>query len=425
MIKGNKNSISARFMTSIQDKSVKLPNYESIIKAQQKIGLTIRMTSLRQSEKLSKILNTNIYVKYENENVTGSFKERGALNKLLSLTDNEKKQGVIAASAGNHAQGVAYHAGKLGIPSVIIMPSSTPITKVETTKSYGAEVILSGNTFDECLKKMHDVQKERNLVLIHPFDDTSIISGQGTIGLEIDKQLSELNINLDSILVPIGGGGMIAGIALALKETRPNIKIYGVQSLACPAFYNKFKNYDNHFDASSGLAEGIAVKSPGEIPFQILKDILEDILIVDEDLIEQSVSMLLTECKTVAEGAGAAGLAGILSSPHLFSGKNVGFVLCGGNIDARLLSSVMTRTLFRQERLFTVRMAVNDRPGFLATASKTIGDAGGNIIDVRHNRYDLGMPAKDTVLTVTIEARDAEHSRYIRTALISQGFKLI
>lgn len=395
--------------------------YQDILDAESRIRSNIPQTSLRYSEKLSKRINSKIYVKYENENTTGSFKERGALNKLLCLSESEKKQGVIAASAGNHAQGVAYHAGKLGIPSVIVMPKSTPLTKVETTKSFGAEVVLAGDTFDECLHTMEVIQMERNLTCIHPFDNNHIIAGQGTIGLEIDRQIDVL----DSILIPIGGGGMIAGMVIALKETRPHLKIYGVQSLACPAFYNHYFGLSNHFTPSSGLAEGIAVKNPGDIPLEIVKNQLEDILIVDEDLIEQSVSLLLTECKTVAEGAGAAGLAGILSAPHLFTGKNTAFVLCGGNIDTRLLSSVMTRTLFRQERLFTVSMTVNDRPGFLATASKVIGDAGGNIIDVRHNRYDLGMPAKDTVLTVTIEARDSNHTRFIKTSLVAQGFKLL
>jgi threonine dehydratase len=399
--------------------------YDHILDAENRIRGNIPPSSLRYSEKLSKKLNSKIYVKYENENTTGSFKERGALNKLLCLSDAEKHQGVIAASAGNHAQGVAYHAGRLGIPAIIVMPKSTPLTKVETTKSFGAEVVLAGDTFDECLQTMEDLQVSKNLVCIHPFDNEHIIAGQGTIGLEIHKQIKEHTDNLDSILIPIGGGGMIAGMVIALKHLRPNLKIYGVQSLACPAFYNHYFGLSNHFMPSSGLAEGIAVKKPGEIPLEVVKNKLEDILIVDEDLIEQSVSLLLTECKTVAEGAGAAGLAGILSAPHLFTGKNTVFVLCGGNIDTRLLSSVMTRTLFRQERLFTVSMTVNDRPGFLATASKVIGDAGGNIIDVRHNRYDLGMPAKDTVLTVTIEARDSDHTRYIKTSLIAQGFKLL
>ncbi|MFT6072584.1 MAG: threonine dehydratase [Alphaproteobacteria bacterium] len=400
---------------------MKKVTYQDILDAEMRIRSKIAISSLRHTDKLSQKLNCDLYIKYENENITGAFKERGALNKLLCLSDAEKKQGVIAASAGNHAQGVAYHAGKLNIPAIIVMPQSTPITKISTTKAYGAEVVLAGDNFDECLKTMQEIQDARNLVCIHPFDNPHIIAGQGTIGLEINRQIADL----EAILIPIGGGGMISGMTIALKEHNPNLKIYGVQSKACPAFYNRYYGLENNFIPSSGLAEGIAVKQPGDIPFEIVKDRLEDILVVDEDLIEQAVSLLLTDCKTVAEGAGAAGLAGILSAPHLFAGKKTAFVLCGGNIDTRLLASVMTRTLFRQERLFTVDMTVTDRPGFLANVSKVIGDAEGNITAVRHNRYDLGRPAKDTLLTITIEARDSDHAKYIKTALLNEGFNLL
>jgi len=399
----------------------KHPNYQDILNAEKNIRSKIAVTSLRHSYKLSHILGCDLYIKYENENITGAFKERGALNKLLSLTDTEKKQGVIAASAGNHAQGVAYHAGKLKIPSVIVMPNSTPITKISTTKSFGAEVILAGDTFDACLETMQKVQKERNLVNIHPFDDPYIIAGQGTIGLEIAQQVQDL----DSVIIPIGGGGMISGSVIALKEKNPNLKIYGVQSRSCPAFYNKYYNIDTTFKATSGLAEGIAVKTPGSLTFDIVKNKLEDILVIDEENIEEAISMLLSECKTVAEGAGAAALGAIIAYPERFIEKKTAIILCGGNIDTRLLSSIMTRTLFRQERLFTVQMTVTDRPGFLANVSKIIGDAEGNITAVRHNRYDLGRPAKDTLLTITIEARDTEHAKHIKTTLIAQGFNLL
>lgn len=395
--------------------------YTDILKAKERIQNYIAQTSCRPSVKLSKLFGTDIYIKYENENITGAFKERGALNKLLSLTEQEKSQGIIAASAGNHAQGVAYHAGKLGIPAVIVMPQSTPINKVTMTKDFGAEVILAGETFDGCLKTMQQIQQERDLILIHPFDDPDIIAGQGTIGLEINEQIK----GLENIIIPIGGGGMIAGMAIALKEKNPNLKIYGVQSEAYPAFYNKF--HGTHYPSiqNAALAEGISVKYPGILTFEVVKDLLEDILLVDEETIEHAISLLLTECKTVAEGAGAAGLAALMANSHLFKDQKTAFVVCGGNIDTRLLSAIMTRTLFRQERLFTIRMTTNDKPGFLAGVSKIIGDAEGNITAVRHNRYDLTMPAKDTLLTITIEARDKNHAHKIKTELLREGFDIL
>lgn len=395
--------------------------YADIVAAEKRTRSNILVTSCRKSTKLSKLLGCDLYIKYENENITGAFKERGALNKLLCLTDTEKTQGVIAASAGNHAQGVAYHAGKLGIPAVIVMPVSTPMNKVTTTRNFGAEVILAGETFDACLETMREIQQERALTLIHPFDDPQVIAGQGTIGLEILEQIKDL----DNIIIPIGGGGMMAGVALALKEKKPNLKIYGVQSEAYPAFYNAYHHTDHPFSATAGLAEGIAVREPGKLTFEIIQHLVEDIFIVPEETIEEAVSLLLTECKTVAEGAGAAGLAAIIQNPDLFKGQKTAFILCGGNIDTRLLSAIMTRTLFRQERLFTIRMTTNDRPGFLANVSKIIGDADGNITAVRHNRYDLTMPAKDTMLTITVEARDHAHSQKIKTELTREGFNIL
>ena len=397
-----------------------LLKFQDIQDAQERLKGHLSVTSYRRSEKLSRSLGTDLWIKYENEHSTGAFKERGALNKILCLTDIEKKSGVIAASAGNHAQGVAYHAGRLGIPSVIVMPKPTPMTKVEMTRSFGAEVILEGDTFDECSKVMYQIQKERDLTLIHPFNDKDVMAGQGTIGLEIAQQAEEL----DALLVPIGGGGMISGVAVALKTLRPKLKIYGVQTALYPHFYNKRHHIEGIEEGQATLAEGIAVKKPGELCFTVANPLLEDVLLVDEHIIEEAISLLVTECKTIAEGAGATGLAGILSAPHLFRNKKTAFVLCGGNIDTRLLSAVLTRTLFHQDRLFIVKIIVSDRPGFLAQVADVIGSAGGNIIEVSHNRYNLGMLAKDTGLSLTIEARDRNHAGTIRTALIARGFHL-
>ena len=380
-------------------------------------------TSFRYNYRLSRQLGCEIYIKFENEHVSGAFKERGALNKLLLLTDSEKKAGVIAASAGNHAQGVAYHAGRLGIPAVIVMPLATPMTKVEATKSFGAEVILTGDNFDECSQTMYQIQKERGLTLIHPFNDLSVMAGQGTIGLEIHDQAPA---DLDTMIVPIGGGGMIAGMSVALKHLRPEMEIYGVQTALYPAFRQAFHRQPVPANSISqqSLAEGIAVKNPGDICLLTAQPLLKDVLLVDEHEIEQAIALLVTEAKTVPEGAGAAGLAAIIAHPERFKDKKVGLVVCGGNIDSRLLSAVLTRSLFHQGRLFIIKMSVYDRPGFLAQVSDLIATQGGNIIEVSHNRYNLGMLAKDTLLSLTIEARDKHHAESIRQALLDAGYPL-
>jgi len=410
-------------MTQSSEQKSTFLTIADIEQAQKNLDGHIIKSSFRKAPRLSKKLGCDISIKFENEQVSGAFKERGALNKITNLTETEKKAGVIAASAGNHAQGVAYHAGRLGIPSVIVMPRATPMAKVEATRSFGANVILVGNTFDECYDAMCKIQAERGLTLIHPFNDLDVMAGQGTIGLEIHEQADE---DLDAVIIPIGGGGLISGIATALKAKRPNLKIYGVQTSLYPYFHHRRHNVKDTVEVQgqATLAEGIAVKNPGDICYLTANPLLEDVLLADEKLIEQAISLLATETKTVAEGAGAAGLAGIMSAPELFTGKKVGFVLCGGNIDARLLSAVLTRTLFHQGRLFVVKMTVNDRPGFLAQVSEVIANAGGNIIEVSHNRYNLGMLAKDTGLSLTIEARDSEHANSIRSTLASRGFNL-
>jgi threonine dehydratase len=373
------------------------------------------------SRTLSSMTGSQLWIKYENEQFTASFKERGALNKLLTLTEAERKKGVIAASAGNHAQGVAYHAGRLHIPSVIVMPSTTPLTKIEQTRYHGAEVILEGDTFDEAYAHACLLSDQRGLTFVHPFDDLEVIAGQGTIALEMLQQVPDLEV----LVVPIGGGGLISGIAVAAKAINPDIKIYGVQSAMYPSFKAQMLGRKTPIAGGASIAEGISVKVPGELTYQIAAPLLEDVLLVDELYIENAITTYASIEKTIAEGAGAAGLAAIMMSPEPFKGKKVGTVLCGGNIDLRLLSSVFTRSLFREDRLFTVKIEINDRPGFLADVAETIGSQGGNIVEVTHNRYNLGMPAKEAELIVLVEARDSSHAKSIRNMLICRGFKLL
>jgi threonine dehydratase len=390
---------------------------DDIKKAHELIKSAIYLSPCKYSYKLSKAYGTKLYIKFENMQITGSFKERGALHKLLTLNEDEKQKGVIAASAGNHAQGVAYHSGRLKIPATIVMPIATPITKVEQTRSYGAEVILAGDTYDDCYQYMLKIKKERGLTLVHPFNDPQVIAGQGTIALEI----LEIVPDLECFIIPIGGGGMIAGMASAAKAINPKIKIYGVQSTLFPHFYNRLHGFKTNSGTSTSLAEGIAVKNPGDLTFDIAKELIDDVLLVEDKYIEQAITELVTDEKAVAEGAGAAGLAAIIAYPQLFQNKKTAIVLCGGNIDTTLLSTVLTRSLFRQDKLFKVKMSIIDRPGFLAEIARIIADQGGNIVDVSHNRYELGMPAKEAHLSIVIEARDHTHAQKIRSTITASG----
>jgi len=391
--------------------------YEDICKAARALKGAIVKTPLNRSITLSKQTGAEIYLKFENQQFTGSFKERGALNKLVNLTDEQKKKGVIAASAGNHAQGVAYHGSRLSIPTTIVMPVNTPFVKVSQTEEHGAKVVLFGERFDDtALHALHLAEAE-NLTLVHPFDDPDIIAGQGTIGLEVMESCPDIDI----ILVPVGGGGLISGIAVAAKHINPDVKIIGVQAERFPSLHRAIHNND-YIAKGSTLAEGIAVKTIGKLTHKICRNLVDDILLVNENALEEAVCMLMTIEKTVPEGAGAAPLAAVNSYPDIFRGKKVAMIVSGGNIDPRLLASLLMRGLVREGRITRLRVELLDVPGALAQISKIIGDLGGNIIDVSHHRLFTELPAKETYSNVTLETRDRENLQDILDGLRSAGF---
>jgi threonine dehydratase len=383
------------------------------------IGGVVERTPTHLSRTLSKIAGCDVWLKFENLQFTASFKERGALNKLTSLTPEQRKRGVVAMSAGNHAQGVAYHAGRLGIPATIVMPEGTPFNKVKHTKNFGARVVLQGATLSQASERAHAIEKEEGLVFVHPYDDPLIIAGQGTVALELLADAPQV----DTLVVPIGGGGLISGIAVAAKALKPGIEIYGVETALYPSMYDAIKQADLPCSGQT-IAEGIAVKQPGEITRRIVSEQVKDVLLVREDEIEKAVATLLEIEKTVVEGAGAAAFAAIVANPDLFKGKKVGVVISGGNIDMRLLSNVILRELMREGRILQLVVEIEDRPGWLAKIATVVGEAGGNILDVSHNRMMTDMPVKSADLGLTIEARDAEHGAEIRETLTKAGFTI-
>jgi len=356
------------------------------------------------SRTLSEILGCTVWLKFENLQFTASFKERGALNRLSALPPEERAQGVIAMSAGNHAQGVAYHARRLSIPATIVMPVNTPTVKVVNTRRHGAEVILHGETVEEAAAFARDYGRKRRLTFIHPYDDPLVIAGQGTIALEMLGAAPEI----DTLVVPIGGGGLISGMATAAKALKPDLQVIGVQARLYPSMYNVIKGQSLPMRGDT-LAEGIAVKAPGEITQGIVARLVDDILLVSEPQIEGAVSLLINIEKAVVEGAGAAGLAAVCANRERFKGRNVGLVLCGGNIDTRLLASVLTRELAREGRLSQLSIDLADRPGQLAKVANVLGEAGANIVEVYHQRLFSDLPAKGALLEVVIETRDRAH----------------
>lgn len=361
---------------------------------------------------------TRTFLKLENQQVTGSFKDRGAAVKLASLGPDERRRGVIAMSAGNHAQGVAYHANRLGIPATIVMPAQTPFTKVERTRRHGAEIVLHGRNLSDCAERAGALIKERDYVLIHPYDDPLIIAGQGTIGLELLADIPDL----DAVIVPIGGGGLIAGIALAVKALKPTVRVFGIEA----ALYPSMSEAVNGLPPSSGgetIAEGIAVKTPGELPRRIISELVEDIILVEEADLEGAIHRLAEEQKLVVEGAGAAGVAALGQLAGRLAGKTVATIICGGNIDSRVFASVLMRGLVRDGRLVRVRVEINDEPGVLARVTGIIGAQGGNIIEIYHHRLFQDIPVKLAELDAVIETRNAEHVMEILDALDAVGFK--
>lgn len=380
-------------------------------------GQIVRTPSI-PAPRLGESLGCELYLKLENLQATGSFKDRGSLVKLLSLTPDQAKTGVIAMSAGNHAQGVAYHAQRLGIPATIVMPEFAPFTKVERTKDFGARVVLTGDTLDASATAAREIAEREGLTFVHPFDDEKIVAGQGTIGLEMLADQPDL----ETIVVPIGGGGILSGIAIAAKALKPEIDMVGCEAALFPSMSQALKG-DTATSGGQTLADGIAVKIPGALTREIVGRLVGDILIVDEALIETAVVRLVEEQKIVAEGAGASGIAAIIANPDRFKGRKVGAVICGGNIDVRMLSWVLTRGLVRDGRLVRMRIEIVDRPGVLAKIAQCIGARGGNIIEVYHQRLFYDVPAKQADVDVIVETRNAAHVEEIMAELQKTGFR--
>jgi threonine dehydratase len=385
-------------------------------RAARTIAGQVLRTPLVPAPRLSDLTGASVLVKHENMQPTGSFKERGAVTKLHSLNPDERRRGVIAMSAGNHAQAVAYHARRLGIPATIVMPLATPLVKVENTRAHGARVVLHGDTLSDSGETAGEIAAADGLILVHPYDDPAIMAGQGTVALEMLADAPDL----DAIVVPIGGGGLIAGIAIAAKALKPEVAIVGVEAALYPSFHNAIHGLDRPIGGPA-LAEGIAVKTVGTLTLPIARDLVSAIVLVDEAAIEGAVNTYATLQRTMAEGAGAAGLAAMLAEPDQFRGKRVGLVLCGGNIDARLLASVMVRELERCDRIASFRITSNDRPGLLGRLASRLGELGANILEVSHGRLFLDVPAKGVTIDVTIETRDARHTAEVFAALAEDG----
>jgi threonine dehydratase len=395
------------------------PTFADIQNAARRIAPALVRTPTRHSRTLSGIAGCDVWLKFENRQFTASFKERGALNRILSLREDEKGRGVAAMSAGNHAQGVAYHAGRLGIPATIVMPLTTPFNKVKHTRDFGAQVILHGQTLMEADAQARRIAAEQGLTFIHPYDDPLVIAGQGTLAIEMLEDVPQL----DALIVPVGGGGLISGCAIAAKGMKPGIEIYGAQSELYPAMHDLMKGLEPPVTPSfSTIAEGIAVKQPGLLTRQIVKDLVRDIFVVREDEIEHALAEMLEIEKTVIEGAAAASFAALLANTARFKDRHVGIVMSGGNIDMRLLSNLILRELTREGRIIALELQVEDRPGQLADISRIIADAGGNVLEVNHHRMMVGTPAKSTTLGLVVEARDAEHAQEIRDRLAARGF---
>lgn len=391
--------------------------FATIESARRTIAGQVLRTPMLPAPKLSALTGAQIFVKYENLQVTNSFKDRGALVKLSALTADERKRGIVAMSAGNHAQAVAYHAARLGIPAVIVMPVTTPLVKVAATRSHGAEVVLEGESIADAQVACERLMRDRNLTLVHPYDDPLIIAGQGTIAIEMLEDVPDL----DALVIPIGGGGLISGNAIAACGVKPNIEIVGAEAALYPSMSNAIKGEQRPIGGPT-LAEGIAVKNVGTLTLPIIRERVSDIILVDEAQLERSVNAYLTLQKTMAEGAGAAGLAAMLAKPDRFAGKRVGLILCGGNIDPRILASIMVRELERENHIVSFRVIIPDRPGVLGQIATRLGELGANILEVEHKRLFLDVPAKGASLDVTVETRDGAHAAEILKSLTADGY---
>ncbi len=392
---------------------------EDVRAAQMRIGDKIVRTPTLISQTLSTMTGATVYLKFENQQFTAAYKERGALNTLLQLSDAARAKGVIAASAGNHAQGLAYHANRLGVPATIVMPRNTPVVKVVQTQGHGATVILEGDTFDAAYAHARVLEADCGFTFIHPFDDPRVIAGQGTVALEMLADHPEI----DTLIVPIGGGGLISGMATVARAAGRPIEVVGVEAELYPSMYNRINGTDMPC-AGDTLAEGIAVREPGGITSQMVARIVDDIVLVSERALEEAVSLLLQIEKTVVEGAGAAGLAALLAHPERFRGKTVGIVLCGGNIDTRLLANVLLRDLARSGRLARLRLRLQDQPGALFNVMRVFDRERVNIIEIYHQRVFTTLPAKGLITDIECESRDRAHLDRLMTGLREAGYEV-
>ncbi|GGD57103.1 threonine ammonia-lyase [Erythrobacter arachoides] len=390
-----------------------------IREAAKRISGAVVRTPTMHSITLSKITGAEIWLKFENQQFTAAYKERGALNALLQLTDEQRARGVIAASAGNHSQGLSYHGTRLGVPVHIVMPRTTPAVKIMQTEAVGGQVVLEGETFDEASTHARMLEKQMGLTFVHPFDDPHVAAGAGTTALELFEDAP----HLDCIVVPIGGGGLISGMSTVAKAQQPPVEVIGVEAQLFPSSYNAFKGENLPFGGDT-LAEGIAVKEPGKFTQGVIDQLVDDILLVDEPRLETAVSLLLQIEKTVVEGAGAAGLAAVLAYPERFAGKKIGLVLCGGNIDTRLLANVLLRDLARSGRLARLRITLQDRPGALFRVMAEFDRHHVNIIEIYHQRIFTNLPAKGLVTDIECEARDKAQLDALVGSLLAKGYQV-
>jgi threonine dehydratase len=406
-------------MASRAENSALPVTLDDVRAAARRIEGAVLRTPTHLSRTLSKLTGSTVYVKFENLQFTAAYKERGALNKLLLMDEATRSRGVIAASAGNHAQGVAYHGARLGIPVTIVMPKPTPTIKVMQTESHGATVVLHGEMFDEAHAHAMHLAEERGLTFVHPFDDVEIIAGQGTVALELLEDVPEL----DALLIPIGGGGLISGMGVVAKALRPDIELIGAQAELYPSMYAEINGRDMPGSGDT-IAEGIAVKTPGALTTRFVQQLVDEILLVPERDIETAVSLMLQIEKTVVEGAGATGLAALLTHPERLKGKSVGLVLTGGNIDTRLLATVLLRDLARSGRMARLRIQLQDRPGALASVVQLFDKHQINIVEVYHQRIFTALPVKGLYTDIECEARDADHLKRLVDDLVAHGFNV-
>ena len=398
-------------------KATELLTLDDVRAAAARIEGAVVRTPMLRSQTLSEISGADIWLKFENHQFTAAYKERGALNALLHLNEEQRARGVIAASAGNHSQGLSYHGRRLGVPVTIVMPQTTPSVKVMQTESVGGNVTLFGETFDEAYAHARELEEERGLTFVHPFDDPLVAAGQGTVALEMIEDKDDF----DCLVVPIGGGGLMSGMATVARALKPDIEMVGVQAELYPSMYSAVTG-DERPCGGDTLAEGIAVKAPGKFTRQIIAELVDDVLLVPEAALEHAVALLLQIEKAVVEGAGAAGLAAILSNPDKFRGKTVGLVLCGGNIDTRLLANVLLRDLARSGRLARLQIVLQDRPGALFKVMREFNEHNVNIIEIYHQRIFTTLPAKGLTAEIECEARDGEQIDRLVNSLRDKGY---